>query len=306
MSRLPRFLPILVPALALLFLADRRPGSPPEAQAEGSRTSAGSKERKQLPCTGRATIKGKVTYDGEPPAVADFGDSMAGNKDKDYCLKGDTEDPTWVVGPDKGVAQVVVWLRPLPGAYFPITDARKKWTDVVALDQPICQFKPHVAVLFPSYWDPATGDQKPTGQVFKVRNSAKVGHNVIWAGNPILNPGDNFFMPAREGSKVAERVLHVRTGRLGKEDMVTVRCNLHLWMFARVWSFEHPYATVTGKDGTYEIRHVPAGAELYLVGWHEDATPNWLLPEGAGRREGLKLEPLQDGEVREINFTVKK
>ncbi len=306
MSRLPRLLLVLAPALALLLLADRWPGSRHEVRAGGAGSTAAGRERKPLPYSGRATIRGKVTYDGEPPAVADFGDSIAGNKDKDYCLKGDTDDPTWVVGDDKGVAGVVIWLRPPPGTYFPIPEAARKRRDVVLLDQPICQFKPHVAVLFPSSWDPATGDQKLTGQVFKVRNSAAVGHNVIWAGNPILNPGDNFFMPARDGDKVAERVLHVRTGRLGKEDMVTVRCNLHLWMFARVWSFEHPYAALTGKDGTYEIKDVPAGAGLHLVGWHEGATPNWLLPEGAGRRDGLKLEPLRDGEVREVNFTVKK
>src|SRR6266567_3679801 len=172
MFRLGRLAVYLLPALALLVASSMGPGAP------------GKQERTELASTGWATLKGKVLYDGDPPVAGDFKDSMKGNKDSDYCFKGDTEDPTWTVGRNNGVAYVVVWLRPPAGKCFKIKDDQKKRTDVVTIDQPYCAFKPHIVTLFPSYWDPATEQQKPTGQVFKVLNSAAVAHNVLWSGNP--------------------------------------------------------------------------------------------------------------------------
>jgi hypothetical protein len=271
-------------------------------------TSAGpsAAERTSLKSSGWATLRGKVTYDGDAPPRGDFTDSMAGNKDKSHCLKGDTEDPTWLVGPDKGVANVVVWLRPPAGQFFPIPDAQKKRTDVVSMDQPFCAFKPHVVVLFPSYWDEKTRQQEPTGQVFKLLNSSPIAHNVVWSGNPLVNRRDNIMVAAKSGDRPSERVLPVRTGQMGKDDLVNLSCNLHLWMAARAWAFEHPYAAVTHEDGAFEIKNVPAGAGLSVVAWHEGATPSWPLPAGKGSREGETVEALRDGEVRELNFTVKK
>jgi hypothetical protein len=281
----------------------------PKASFVGAEARAGGAagaERTPLKSSGWATLRGKVTYDGDPPPRVDFTDSMAGNKDKSHCLKDDIEDPTWLVGPDKGVANVVVWLRPPAGQFFPIPDEQKKRTDVVCMDQPYCAFKPHVVVLFPSYWDPKTKQQEPTGQVFKVLNSSPIAHNVVWSGNPLVNPGDNIMVAAKNGDKPSQRMLGVRTGRMGKEDLVNLHCNLHLWMAARAWAFEHPYAAVTKEDGTFEIKNIPAGAGLCVVAWHEGAMPNWLLPAGKGSREGEAAEALRDGEVRELNFTVKK
>ena len=57
---------------------------------------------------------------------------------------------------------------------------------------------------------------------------------------------------------------------------------------------------------------VPAGAEIYVVGWHEDANQgaaeadkSYVLPEGNGSKKGMKLT-LKDGETHELNFKVKK
>src|SRR5438552_940248 len=68
------------------------------AQAQGGKT---------------ATLKGKVTYDGTPPAKADISAKFdAVPKDKPHCSKGDTEDPTWIVdSSSKGVANAVVFLK---------------------------------------------------------------------------------------------------------------------------------------------------------------------------------------------------
>jgi hypothetical protein len=51
--------------------------------------------------------------------------------------------------------------------------------------------------------------------------------------------------------------------------VTTVNCDLHKWMKGYIWSLETPYAAVTDKDGHFEIKNVPAGAELQIVAWHE-------------------------------------
>ena len=63
--------------------------------------------------TGWGSLKGQVTYDGEPPMLGNL--EIPADKNKDVCEKGDIRIQTWKVGPDKGVANVVVWLR-LPRA----------------------------------------------------------------------------------------------------------------------------------------------------------------------------------------------
>jgi hypothetical protein len=288
---------VLGHVVGLLFLAGTQGARPAHR--------AGVRERTELASTGWAALKGKVTYDGTPPEPVDFGDQIAGNRDKEHCLKGDTEDPTWIVGPGKGVANVVVWVRPPRGKYFPIPGALRKRSDVVTMDQPFCAFKPHGVVLFPSSWDPETEDQKPTGQVFKVLNSAPIAHNILWSGNPVINHGENVLLRRAEDGKPSEHVLEVRTGRTGQEELLRINCNLHLWMRAWAWAFEHPYATLTKADGTFEIPRVPAGAPMSLVAWHEGASPPWLLPAGAGARAGVPLEPLANDEIRVVNFKVR-
>lgn len=281
-------------------------GASPEKGLSKVAADQARPERAELASTGWARLKGKVTYDGDPPDLDDFRDSMAGNKDKDFCLKADTEDPTWIVGEDKGVANVVVWVRPPKGKYFPIPDELKKRKDVVKMDQPYCAFKPHGVVLFPSYWDPRSESQKPTGQVFKILNSAPIAHNIVWSGSPVVNSGENVLIAPRKDDKPSERVVPVHTGRTGREELIRINCNLHLWMRGWAWTFEHPYFALTKKDGTFDIPKLPAGAEMDLIAWHEGASPQWLLPERRGKREGVALPPLKDGEVREFNFKVRK
>ena len=100
----------------------------------------------------------------------------------------------------------------------------------------------------------------------------------------------------------------VHTGRTGREELIRINCNLHLWMRGWAWTFERPYFALTKKDGAFDIPKLPAGAEMALIAWHEGASPQWLLPErrGSGKREGIPLSPLKDGEVREFNFKMRK
>jgi hypothetical protein len=268
--------------------------------------SSGSKERTALPSTGLATIKGKVTYDGDPPTPAAL--NVEASQDKDYCHKGnpqDLMDPTWTVdSKTKGVANVVIWLKPPAGHYFDVPAAERKPAEAtVKVGQPFCAFHPHVSVAFPSFFDGKK--QEKTGQVVEVVNDAKISHNTnISPMDSSLDSSENPLMAAG-GPPLKLDLFKLKQNRPNLEDKLTLKCNIHQWMTGYIWAFDHPYAAKTNPDGTYEIKNVPAGADLHIVGWHEP--DEFITPEGkTGTRQGSAIKALDKGETREINFKIKK
>ena len=223
----------------------------------------------ELASTGWGSLKGKVKFEGAAPPAPEI-KIPDDNKDKAYCLMGNPEekqDPEALKVHDGGVEYVVVWLRAPKGKYFKIPDGQKKRTDTPAIDQPHCAFTPHSVVLFPSYYDGKK--QEPTGQKFEIKNSAKITHNTNWDfSNKLLNTGDNKIIPPSD--KIPVKVLVSKEKEVGREEQMTLKCNIHPWMKGYAWAFDHPFAAVTDKDGNFEIKEVPAGAEVELVYWHEE------------------------------------
>jgi hypothetical protein len=244
----------------------------------GSPTSstAAAAEATAIEVKDTGTLKGKVTYDGPPPTPKDLTSAMEAKAepDKSHCLKGDRKEEVWMVGADKGVANVIVWLRAPEGKFFDVPAAERNRTETVTMDQPFCQFIPHVQAINPSDYDPATKKQKKTGQTLKILNSAPINHNTAWKGNPLLNPGVNQIInPKKEMDVVAKPC---GDSRFGGEDLLSVNCDIHKWMTAKVAVFDHPYYAVTKADGTYEIKNAPAGVEVILCHWHESMDENSL------------------------------
>src|SRR5687767_1712314 len=82
--------------------------------------------------SGTATLKGKVVYAGDPPKPEKLKFPVGTEA---HCLKGDTEDLTWVVDPKTGgVANVVVWLRPAAGTPLPVPEKLRRRNDTVVFD----------------------------------------------------------------------------------------------------------------------------------------------------------------------------
>jgi hypothetical protein len=50
--------------------------------------------------------------------------------------------------------------------------------------------------------------------------------------------------------------------------MIPVKCNVHPWMRAYIGVVSHPFFAVTGEDGTYTIKGLPAGTYTLEV-WQE-------------------------------------
>ena len=95
-----------------------------------------------------------------------------------------------------------------------------------------------------------------------------------------------------------------RPDKKGLEQLLSLKCNIHQWMTGYVWAFDHPYAVVTGEDGTYEIKNVPAGTELTIVAWHEPDM--YLLPQGKGTNRGDAIGPLNANDMKTVDITVSK
>ena len=189
---------------------------------------------------------------------------MEKHADKACCLNPKASekekiDRTWMVDPKtKGVANVIIFLKAPEGTYFPIQAMDKVRKDTVTIDQPHCAFVPHIAALYPSYYDGTK--QVPTGEGLVIKNSAPVPHNIRAIGSPLLNPGFNVTIPP--GKK------HEATFK-PQPFPITLNCDIHNWMSGKIMVFDHPYFAITKEDGSFTIPRVPAGVKLQIVGWHE-------------------------------------
>ena len=59
-----------------------------------------------------------------------------------------------------------------------------------------------------------------------------------------------------------------------------VKCDIHAWMHGWHFPLDHPYAAVSGPNGEFEIKNVPAGEHSFRV-WAEGASRP--LPESRPR-----------------------
>jgi hypothetical protein len=296
----------VLPALMASALLIGCGGGDKTEAPKGGGDTGGKKEKGDKPkggltaveATEKGTLKGKIKLAGNRPDFAKENAALVEQmkaKDEPHCLANAPEDQKeqqhWRIAPDGGIANVFVWLQPPAGRFFKIEekDLPAKIKEPVVLDQPRCAFVPHAFVLFPSYRDPADPKKfKKTGQELIVKNSNDTSHNTDLDGGDD-NPKSNNAIGAK--SALQPMVLNPSP----KE--IDIKCTIHPWMNAYARAFDHPYATVTDKDGNFEIKDVPAGAEVGLVTWHE------VAGYGDGGKDGKKVT-LKAGENTE-NFELK-
>jgi hypothetical protein len=215
------------------------------------------------------TIKGRVVFGGDsipvPKLVHKKG---AAPKDPEVCSARDTfSDELAVNKENKGIQSAVVYINRPPAIHPALAKAEGE----VEFGQEHCMFKPRIfAYRF--------------GQKVKVSSNDPVTHNTNVT--PFAGTGFNLTIPAAApGDKNVVEVGEIRA----QQRPTPVVCNLHPWMKAWWFVFDHPYFAVSDENGAFEIKQAPAGT-LKLVVWHE-----YFLYYGEGKREGNEIEVQPDG-----------
>jgi plastocyanin len=176
-------------------------------------------------------VTGTVTFKGTAPAEKE----IAPIKDDPNCAAlypaGLPKTKFFVVDANGNLADVVVVIKGVAGAVSTGASAAP-----VALDQKGCLYAPQILAV-------------QTGQKLVVKNSDPCVHNVHT--KPTANPESNQVqMPG--GADL--------TYTFDKpEPFLKFQCDVHPWMFAWVTVMDHPYFDVSGADGKFTIKNVPAG-----------------------------------------------
>lgn len=195
----------------------------------------------QAPAAEWASLKGRFVFDGTPPVPVE----ITADKDVEVCGKHKLVNEELVVSDDKGIANVVLFVRSKGVSVHPdLVDGSK--ADPVVLDNKDCRFQPHVGFV-------------QTGQTLTIKNSDTVGHNSNIA--TMKNSPSNSLVPSNGSSDVT----------FSRDEAIpaSVTCNIHPWMKAYLVIRPNPYGGVSGADGSFEIENLPVGEELEFQLWHE-------------------------------------
>ncbi len=183
-----------------------------------------------------ATVSGKITFDGMPPA----NDKIQMSSDP-YCAQHAADNPAMetIKVSDGGVENVIVYVSqglPAGTSYAPPSAP-------VEIDQVNCHYVPHVFTLM-------------TNQTLSVKNGDMTLHNIhAWAEK---NPQFNVGQPV-QGMK--------NDTKFANPEILPVRCDVHKWMGAFIGVFDHPFNTVSKSGGSFELKLPPGKYEI--TAWHE-------------------------------------
>ncbi len=184
------------------------------------------------------SVTGKVNFTGTVSQTA----SISMNADP-VCASLHTApayEETVIVNDNKTLKNVFVYVKEgIEGKTFPTP------TTPVTIDQKGCQYAPHVFGI-------------QVGQTLEIVNSDSTLHNIHSLAEK--NKQFNFGMPL-QGMKLTKKFDT-------PEAMAKFKCDVHPWMNAYIGVLPHPYFSVTGTDGTYEIKDLPPG-EYTVEAWHE-------------------------------------
>lgn len=184
-----------------------------------------------LSLTARADVTGKCTFDGKPPERKKL--DMKADAKCAALHKEPVLDEKVVVNKDGGLRDaVIVVLNPPKGGAVPAEPA--------VLDQRSCAYVPHVLGLM-------------VGQKFIVKNSDPFMHNVhSFSEN---NTPFNFGQPNVDPGKTPPNTPFKKP----EEEGFLIKCDVHPWMSAYVYVFDHPYFAVSAEDGTFTLKGLPDG-----------------------------------------------
>jgi plastocyanin len=261
---------------AALKIRDTFGAASGKATKASSGSASGETEMKRL--DGWATLTGRFVLEGNAASPS----RLTVDKDQGVCGAHQLFDESIVIGKDKGIANVAIYVTtrkiPINKSYD------KSASDSVLLDNKNCRFEPHVQKL-------------RVGQTLQIRNSDPVSHNTNVAGK---NVQFNQLISANGGT-FEQRI------DAAEAQPASVSCNIHPWMKARVVVTSNPYCAVSKDGGSFELADLPAG-DLEFQIWQENAgsldVKNADLQPGSGPgRFKISLKPGEKKDLKDIVVT---
>lgn len=187
---------------------------------------------------GTGRVSGRVAFAGSAPVRVKLDLSANPTCERQHLRPVVSEDV--IVNKNGTLRNTLVWVKSgLPD---------RKWStpgSAVQLSQDGCVYQPHVLAVM-------------TGQTIEISNTDPLNHNVH--AEAVTNAAFNVAQPPR-AEKLLERFGH-------QELMIPITCGVHAWMRAYVSVIGHPFFAVTGEDGAFELKGVPAGTYV-LEAVHE-------------------------------------
>jgi len=184
------------------------------------------------------SISGTVTLDGAPPVSKPIDMSAS-----PACVQANPSPvvpPIVVTGENGALANVVVYVKDGLGHYRFDTPP-----ETAVLEQKNCMYVPHVVALM-------------TDQPLEIQNNDLTMHNV----HPMPKHNRQWSTSQPAGSAA------LKSSFARPEFAMPVLCNVHPWMRAVVFVFDHPYFAVTSTTGTFELKNLPPGT-YRIEAWQE-------------------------------------
>ncbi len=205
-----------------------------------------------------ADITGKITLKGTPSPEKEL--PLDPNCGKLHTTKPKTK--FYVASASGELADVFISIKGLNGKSSGAS------TTAAVIDQKGCEYAPYVSAV-------------QTGQKITVKNSDTFLHNV----HPMPAPGTT----NKEQNKAQLPGVDLTFSFDTAETMLKFKCDVHPWMFAYISVVDHPYFSVSAKDGTYKIANVPAG-KYTVEATHRKGAPAGITKEIEVKSDGVVLD----------------
>lgn len=210
-----------------------------------------------------ASISGKVVFQGDAPKAKKI------KMDADpKCAEMHADEPATsqeVIVNDNGTLRnVFIYVKSgLAGKTY------EPPKEPVEIDQQGCMYHPRVFGM-------------QAKQPLLIKNNDDTLHNIH--AMPTENKEFNIGQP--------NKGMETKRTFATPEVMVKFKCDVHPWMAAYVGVVDNPFYGVTGEDGTFSLKGLPAG-EYVVEAWHE--------------KYGTQTQTVKvgDGEAKTVDFTFK-